>query len=244
MPNHLPRGEADRGRITSGLARNVFVERALEFVRGELPKWRDDPTRPAEESEERLNAQLCKYLNVAARETFPMVCFHHEEKQAQRRRVDFSALPSENHFIGATFYSIYDPVIVFEGKRLPPPTRDRQREYVTGGELKSGGIQRFKLGLHGARQNLAVLIGYIQGGSLREWFDEINKWIRDLESSSRSIHEKWSTKERLTDFVEDALKKIAYSRSLHPRVGDVLTPNIQLRHLWLHMIGPKCSVLK
>src|SRR6266850_472077 len=205
MPKQLPRGEPDRGRITSGLASNVFVERALEFVRDELPKWRDDSARPAEESEERLNAQLCEYLNVASRQTFPMIYFHHEEKQTNTRRVDFSGLPSENQFVGAIFHSIYDPFIVFEGKRLPPPTRDREREYVTGGESKSGGIQRFKLGLHGAKHDLVALIGYIQGGSLREWFDQINKWIRDLESLSNSSDDKWSAKEELAGFVEDAI---------------------------------------
>jgi hypothetical protein len=237
MGDQTPSGEPDRGRITSGLVRDALIERTLEFVRDELPKWRDDPARPSEESEERLNAQLCKYLNAASRLRFPMVCFHHEEKQTGTRRVDFSGLPSESQFIGTTFHSIYEPFIVFEGKRLPSPTRDREREYVTGGELKSGGIQRFKLGLHGAKQDLAVLIGYIQQGGLREWFDRVNRWIRDLETLSKSSGEKWSTKEQLDGFVEDASKNIADSRSLHPRVGDVRSSNVQLRHLWVRVIA-------
>jgi hypothetical protein len=235
MADQLPRGEADRGRITSGLARNVFVERTLEFVRDELPKWRDDPARPSEESEERLNAQLCKYLNVVSRQKFPMVYFHHEEKQMGTRRVDFSALLSENQFVGATFHSIYDPFIVFEGKRLPSPTRDREREYVTGGESKSGGIQRFKLGLHGAKHELAALIGYIQEGELREWFAQINNWIRDLETTLSSGDEKWSANEQLANFVEEAAEHIADVTSLHPRVGEVVSPNIRIRHLWVRM---------
>jgi hypothetical protein len=148
MADELPRDEPDRGRITSGVNSKEFVERTLEFVRDELPKWRDDPSRPGEESEERLNAQLCKFLNIASRHNFPMVCFHHEEKQAMTRRVDFSALLSTSQLIGATFYSIYDPFVVFEGKRLPLPTRDREREYVTGGEFKTGGKQRFKMGFN------------------------------------------------------------------------------------------------
>src|SRR5437879_2820115 len=102
MAEDVSRAEPSRGQITSGITSNTLVERTLEFVRGELPKWRDDPARPTEESEERLNAQLCKYLNVSSGRSFPMVHFHHEEKQTGIRRVDFSALPSEHQFVGST----------------------------------------------------------------------------------------------------------------------------------------------
>ena len=39
-----------------------------------------------------------------------------------------------------------------EGKRLPTPGSGREREYVASatGEKPGGGVQRFKLGLHGA----------------------------------------------------------------------------------------------
>src|SRR5258706_2766108 len=105
MVEQSPRDEANRGQITSGLATNTLADKTLEFVRDELPNWRDDPTRPAEESEERLNAQLCKFLNVASRQNFPMVYFHHEENQTRNRSIDFSALPSASQFIGSTFHS-------------------------------------------------------------------------------------------------------------------------------------------
>jgi len=235
MVEQSPRDEANRGQITSGLATNTLADKTLEFVRDELPNWRDDPTRPAEESEERLNAQLCKFLNVASRQNFPMVYFHHEEKQTRNRRIDFSALPSASQFIGSTFHSIYDPFIVFEGKRLPPPTRDREHEYVTGGESKSGGIQRFKLGLHGAKHEMAALIGYIQKDEMRSWLKLINNWIRDLKTMSDSTGEKWTADEQLANFIEDSVRHIAYSTSLHPRVGDVVSPNIRIRHLWVRM---------
>ncbi len=54
---------------------------------------RDDPDRAPEEAEERLNAQLCKFLNVATGDRFPMVLFSHEEKQTGTRRVDLAANP-------------------------------------------------------------------------------------------------------------------------------------------------------
>jgi hypothetical protein len=149
MIDPFPTNEPGRGRISEGPITGL-LDRTVDFVRSELAGWRDDPDRAAEEAEERLNAQLCKYLNVAASHRFPMVKFSHEEKQTGARRVDMSALPSGGGFVGETYYSIYDPFLVFEGKRLPTPTPNREREYVTGGRDKSGGIQRFKLALHGA----------------------------------------------------------------------------------------------
>jgi hypothetical protein len=225
------------GRITSGLRLNTLVDRTLEFVKGELHKWRDDPTRTSEEAEERLNAQLCKHLNVSSRKHFPMVYFHHEEKQTAERRVDISALPSECGFVGATFHSIYDPVTVFEGKRLPPPKhpRGREREYISGGDLKSGGIQWFKLGLHGARYKTVAIIGYIQEGEAAEWLKRINAWIRELDGMIGTDGETWSASEQLKGFTNNDDTLIADSSSSHRRIGEVVSDNVDIRHLWAQM---------
>jgi hypothetical protein len=234
---HLPEGNPARGKITNGLAAGTLIERTIEFVLAELPNWRDTPNRPAEESEERLNAQLCKHLEVAARHSLRMVFFHHEEKQTGTRRVDLSASPTEDRFVGATFHTIYDPFLVLEGKRLPPPKNGsgREREYVTGGEAKSGGIQRFKLGLHGAKHEVAVIIGYIQESAPANWNEQINNWIRELEGALQPDGTKWSSIDRLSDFVENNRKRIATSLSKHLRCGEIISPNILIHHLWVQM---------
>lgn len=239
MPNGASRRGPSRGRITSGISSNTLVEQTLEFVWCELAVWRDDPSRPPEEAEERLNAQLCKYLNAASRQRFPMVFFHHEEKQAETRRVDFSALPSECRFVGEIFHSIYDPFLVFEGKRLPAPSHDREREYVTGGPKKSGGIQRFKLGLHGAKHQTAAIIGYIQEGQLIQWLDEINGWITALANLAAAGEDEWSASEQLTGFTEDAGKGVARCQSTHPRASGASTQQIHLWHMWIRTAGRK-----
>jgi hypothetical protein len=234
--NHLPEENPARGKITNGLAAGTLIERTIEFVLTELPNWRDTPNRPSEESEERLNAQLCKHLEVTARHSLRMVFFHHEEKQTGTRRVDFSASPTEDRFVGATFHTIYDPFLVLEGKRLPPPKNgSREREYVTGGDAKSGGIQRFKLGLHGAKHEIAVVIGYVQADTPAEWNGRINGWIRELEGALQSDGTKWSSMDRLSGFVENNGKRIAISLSKHLRSGDVFSPNISIHHLWVRM---------
>lgn len=164
-----------------------------------------------------------------------MVFFHHEEKQTRDRRVDVSALQAQPEYFGSMMYSIYDPFLVFEGKRLPPPRNGgREREYVTGGEAKCGGIQRFKLGLHGSKHEIAALIGYVQRDELATWFERINIWIKDLESTL-AFEEKWSQGDELHDFLEDATEGKAHCSSVHTRVGSIVSNEIRLRHLWVRM---------
>lgn len=234
MTNHFPINEPGRGRITEGPT-DALVERTIEFVHAELACWRDDPDRPLEEAEERLNAQLCKYLNVAASHRFPMVHFSHEEKQTGPRRVDLSALPISGEIIGQTYCSIYDPFLVLEGKRLPAPSKSREREYVTGGPEKSGGIQRFKLSLHGAKQDTAAIIGYVQNGSLESWHSLINQWIRELASDATGVDEKWFANEQLTDLAADHALRTGQASSRHRRSGTAISAQIRIRHLWVIM---------
>jgi hypothetical protein len=234
MADTFPLKTPSLGRITAGPTASL-VSRTLEFVSSELPTWRDDPTRSTEEAEERLNAQLCKYLNVAASARFPMVHFGHEEKQTGIRRVDLAALPKYGVILGVTFHSIYDPFLVLEGKRLPAPSKSREREYVTGGSKKSGGIQRFKLSLHGAQQTTAAMIGYIQAESFVEWLTRINLWIGAEVASNETTGENWSLAEQLTDFKEDARLRVAVLSSKHARSDSAVSTEIRLRHFWVAM---------
>jgi hypothetical protein len=241
MSRRIAKGGESSGRLTSGLRPDTLTDQILRFVQTELPGWRDDPDRPDQEttpSEERLNGQLCDYLTVAARDRLPMVFFHHEERQTGTRRVDFGAHPCQKQFVGERCCTIYEPIIVFEGKRLPSPGNDRRRtrEYVTGeGGEKSGGIQRFKLGLHGDKHKLAAMIGYIEKGEPIEWLKRINGWIRELEESFRFDGETWSAKEQLTNFVEDTSNRTASASSIHSRVGKAASKSIHIRHLWVTM---------
>lgn len=224
------------GRITSGLRPNTLALKTIEFVYAQLPVWRDDHNRPTAESENKLNSQLSKFLELRARDEFPMVAFHHQEYQLGRSSVDISAVPSTPGTIGAGLYSIYDPILVLEGKRLPAPSSDREREYVTGGiKSKTGGIQRFKLGIHGTTLDNAAIVGYLQEGSASDWHEKINRWILDLCSGKADDSCVWKTSETLNGFEEDLDKGIAKCRSTHNRTGSAQTNGIALRHLWVTM---------
>lgn len=229
-------GEQITGKITFGLALGTLVSKTIDFVQEQLPFWRDDPNRPDEQSENKLNLHLCKFLDVKARNEFPLIRFDHEEYQFGLRSVDISVSPVTEVTIGASLYTIYDPVVVFECKRLPAPSHDREKEYVTGGiEHKNGGIQRFKLGLHGANHDIAALIGYIQERSACEWYEEINKWIVELSSGTIADVCVWDKSEVLERLEEDSSRCIANCRSTHNRSGSAKSDKILIRHLWIKM---------
>ena len=220
------------GRITCGITIKTLALRTIAFVREQLPTWRDDPNRTNEQSENKLNLQLCKFLESRARNDFPMICFYHEEYQSGRRSTDLSASLAGTTVIEAKTYTIYDTILVLEGKRIPPPSSDREKEYVTGEERKSGGIQRLKLGMHGAKLNLAAMIGYVQERSAHHWYDKINEWILELVSGTIKDDCTWTASETLELLEEDMVKHIASYRSIHSRT----TGNeIELHHLWIAM---------
>ena len=230
------RGGYSKGEITSGVTPDQTILRTLAFVYQLLPTWRDDPNRPAEGAEPRLNLQLCKFLDSQARRnSFPMVRFNHEEYQHDRHSVDLSASPVDAMVFDAKLYSIYDPFLVFECKRLPAPAKDREREYVTGGKKSSGGIQRFKLGLHGAKLDLVAIIGYIQARDAQHWHTTINRWISSLSLGKLTDGCVWDRNEKLGAFEEDAVQRTANCRSVHGRTGKVRSNRIEIQHFWVVM---------
>jgi hypothetical protein len=216
------------------ITQNQFCISILEFVRDQLAAWRDHPDRAEMFAEEELSSQLCDYLNSdTCRASFPMVSFKYEERQYKRRRVDMAAKPVKPIIIEARRYTIFEPIIVIECKRLPT-TSDREKEYVTGYDKLNGGIQRFKLGLHGKKHRLVGLIGYIQQRNPQEWHSTINYWINELSNNNSDSSCKWDKAEVLDEIEENDNTGIASCHSIHPRLnGD--TPYIIIHHLWVVM---------
>ena len=237
-----------QGQITQGLSIAQSVESIIAFVREELPRWRDDPNRSTREAENTLNSELCIHLNSRARHSLPMICFHHqpEEEDNVSRHPDLSANPAESRwFSGASYsryYSTYKPLVVFEGKRLPTPSSNREHEYITGLTKVTGGIQRFKLGVHGAQNQMAVLIGYVQGETLNFWHQQINGWICQLAEGTLSDGQNWNTTEQLKNFKENVETKVANSVSNHSRASSGVGDSIELHHLWVLMINSRIKV--
>ncbi len=95
----------------------------------------------------------------------------------------------------------------------------------------SGGIERFKEGLHGNSLDRVGMIAFIQKNDLKHWLAEINGWINDLIHSPplKSHQVRWPE----SDWVHEAAVEtlgVAELRSVHERR---LLPQIRITHFWL-----------
>lgn len=227
----------ERGAYTGQLKKSAIsdslIDKTLVFIWSCLLPWRDDPERPFAEGEEDLNAQFHNFLDSRSRDEFPMVFFQHEQRQTGSRRVDLSAKPVQAVCIQGVTYSKYQPFLVIEGKRLPAPSKAREREYVTGEDQASGGIQRFKLGLHGKDHQVAVLLGYLQKGTPKHWLPILNGWILDLSKSDPDL---WSESDTLSACAGTMDAHCGKAVSDHPRSSGCVSPEIKLYHFWVQMV--------
>jgi len=212
---------------------NGLIGQTIEFVWRTLLPWRNDPERPLQEGEEELNGQLHDYLSIRAKEELPMVYFRHEQRQGIRRRIDIAVKPVKTVMINGDRYIPYQPILLIEGKRLPAPSNDRKREYVTGedGDI-TGGIQRFKLGKHGKAHDIAIIVGYVQEKSPQDWHPIVNGWILELAESHPND---WKTGEVLANAQGCPSMKRIRSVSEHHRISGCKSDTIQLHHFWIQM---------
>lgn len=228
------------GRLTIVPAEgDGLVSQTLEFVRRQLPHWRDDPQRPRAEAEKSLNSSLVDFLDSRARTHLPMARFKHEAPQSPRRAVDIGVHANAEVLIEATPYSIYEPFLVIEAKRLPSPGGiERETEYVSGFDPRSraatGGIQRFKLGAHGRRVQAAAMVGFIQEDTPTDWHGRINSWILGL-SAKNDNDCNWTMEDCLQKLNVSNEDQVAVCSSIHGRSEGSVSPAISLRHLWVVM---------
>jgi len=209
----------------------------LEFIEQELPRWRDDSERPKAEAEDRLTEYLCEYLNSAAYKSadWNHVQFRTEtgDEQSSARTIDLAVKPLACALlIENRRHNIFETILPIECKRLPTPKgggRD-EREYVFTAAGTTGGIQRFKAGLHGASHGLAGMIGYIQDESVDFWARRISEWIEGLVKDGQPG---WSRDDLLRLERQNASLRTASLSSTHERSGDL--SQIALRHVWVGM---------
>lgn len=209
----------------------------IDFISRHLPRWSIDPERPPARAETELSSQLCVFLNDAARTTgFDFVRFEHQVPDDRRggRSLDLAAFPGVHSIrVDGRNYSRYDLLLPVECKRLPTPSgaRREEREYVSTRSRTQGGIQRFKLGLHGGNHEIAAIVGFVQAETLAHWHDTINAWISELDDT-------WRGEALLPADLEHPLHgdgaSSCHLRSSHGRRAGI-SPTIELHHLWVLM---------
>lgn len=201
-----------------------FVYLMLEIWGKKYKKMTDSLKTMKEENENTLNNNLSKFLSSYARAEEKIFLFNHEEKQGDGRQVDISCFVYHQEDPS----NVDDIITVFECKRLPAPAKDREKEYVTGFDKTTGGIQRFKLNCHGQKHNVSCIIGYIQKNNSDFFYKAINNWIEKLENQKDSNGLTWSKKECLS-FVSKNNKTSRYKSNHGRREKE----DIILHHLWI-----------
>lgn len=224
------------GNLTAALHRpSEWLETVVDFIYAQLAAWRDDPERPSATAETRLTAQLCQFLNNATRAAgLDSVVFQAEvpDPAVANRTLDLVPGPCGCViWIDGRRHSLYDPILPIECKRLPTPSGSgrEKREYLHTQKRTTGGVQRFKSGLHGSGYAIGVMIGYVLDGTTADWFSRINSWIRVL---TRARIPGWSHSELLNNRAVDLPLRTARYQSSNERQD---AAPISLHHLWIEM---------
>jgi hypothetical protein len=237
MLANLPPGSAFIGSLSGDIPKAAsFRLELVEFVAGALPVWRDRDDRPQQTSETALTSQICAHLNSAARKTkgWDILQFRVEEtdEAVPGRKIDLIASPSGTSItIGGRKHIDFDTLMPIECKRLPTPSgagRD-QWEYVIHRTGSTGGIQRFKSGLHGSTHSTGAMIGYIQERDCSFWDECVRSWVGQL----IGVVPGWKATDLPQVVSVNAGLRTATLSSTHERPNG-LAP-IQLHHLWIEL---------
>ena len=235
---------ADDGspQIQSGsITQSFFLESAslfklIEFITGELPRWRDRPERKPATSETVLTSNFCAHMNSASRNSkWDYIQFRTEEPDevTPGRKIDLIPAPSGCVvWIDGRKHYDFDPLLPIECKRLPTPsgTKRDKMEYLHSRHSSTGGVARFKEGHHGASHKLGAMIGFIQDEAILPWEKKLSHWTNVL---VRARKLGWLGTDRIVLSKHDTALQLGVLRSSHARTGGL--GFIELRHLWIEM---------
>jgi hypothetical protein len=214
-----------------GPSPNSQFDMVVEFLKTHLPQFAESVLSANIYNEDGLNSRLWRFItNAAAQEIF----FAERESMEDETRGNSPAVDI-GIYLKIEDTGIDPPLItVFEGKRLTTKLPNkRRREYVIGHEeggkyIHCGGIERFKLSIHGGKLNHAEMIGYLQDGTPDSWRKKISAWICDL--CSQSFDPAWSKREQLTPQKTDG-RVTEYSS-----VVNRASSELHLKHLWIDLV--------
>lgn len=216
----------------AGPSPNTLFCTVVEFLKAHLPQFAESLLHTDINNENGLNSRLSRFItNTADQEMF----FAERESMEDETRGG-SPATDIGIYLKVVDCSIDAPLItVLEGKRLTKSLgAERRREYVIGHDKKGkhtpcGGIERFKLSIHGRRLKHAGMIGYIQEKTPEYWHEQINAWISEL--SLQQGTPKWSEAEHLAPVATEG--RISESTSTAYRQVDEL----HLTHLWINLVA-------
>ncbi|GCC51272.1 hypothetical protein SanaruYs_14930 [Chryseotalea sanaruensis] len=227
------------GTLSSGVENNSSINAVITFIKEHFDHFAEQNKGQTSINEKGLTQKLCIFLNRSAREQ-PFF-FHSEFMEdvniGTSAQVDIGTLSySQTITIVDRDYSDDDSFFSIEAKRLPTPGTGREREYVIGESKPSGGIERFKKGLHGSRLKFSAIIAYVQKENFDFWFLKINSWIQEL--AKQDQEGLWSNLDQLnkTSNVKDSAIMLELSSTNSRKAPDQQLDSIQLFHFWISLV--------
>lgn len=163
-------------------------------------------------------AEIFNYLGTINENIWIGVSKENISKGKQAREDIYFHLNDENH----------TRIFFVEGKRLPKYNTRTKQEYAIGKNTfgnPSGGIERFKKGIHGAPNTISNngLIAYIENESIEYWVKSVND----------SILENFNIDE--TMIKKDGL--INEFSSIHQFECESISTTFKLHHFWIELLN-------
>lgn len=224
------------GILTQGIEPDSSVQSVVAFIEIHFEEFAKKMKGEITASEKALTDKLCKFLNRHA-SSYPFF-FQHENVEnhgtGKSPQTDFGTLSRmEEITVEDRSYGEFESFFSIEAKRLPTPGKSREKEYVVGLNRPSGGIERFKKGIHGKKLKHAAILGYIQKEDFNHWFLKINNWITELIIEDSRL---WKEADKLV-VIQDKTINLRKSISKCIRAIDDDTEDIiELYHFWINII--------
>lgn len=210
--------------------RKQIILTILHSIKSSIPNFKSYITTNIQSSklnEDELTQILVEQIEIQIRKSdFPF------SVNSQYRDIyEDSAGISDFYFHPIEEGKSTESIFSVESKRLPAPTKDREKEYVigtinknTGKERRNGGIERYKLEIHGKGLPECGLIGFIENEDYIHWKSTINKWIIDLATKATL----WKEDEILTEKEQE--KDYIYLLSA---AHTIRSRQLLLHHIWV-----------
>jgi hypothetical protein len=223
-------GFTSAGKLDTKALPCISRDAVLDAIKSGLTEFAGRKESRCIKNEKGITNRLCKILSG-----HKLLYFHHEgmedEETGISASVDVEAIATTKTVFEARLYAREDTLMAIEAKRLPAPSpKSREREYLVGSDKHSGGVERFKLGIHGKRSSAWAMIGYVQQRDFKFWRGIINSWIDDLSVNGKP-HGFWESTEKLEMVAETVAT--GHYRSRHKRQDDAKSDRIEVEHLWV-----------
>ena len=225
-----------------GPAHDASILAVVAFVERHLTRFSEEYTGSTIKNEKGLTQHLVLLLNFYANtERYPF-WFDREHMEnpelGNSPQVDIGTIAKERSIvIESKAYSNKESFFSLEAKRLGKLEKKREKEYLIGRfekkkYISSGGVERFKQGIHGGTLKYGAILAYVQIYDFSHWHKQINAWIEELIQKQIQSPVSWTCQDKLKKkYIQSVTAKFI---SVNSREKDSVT----LFHLWTNL-SPK-----